>query len=191
MAEAKWQWIPGYEGHYEASTTGQIRSVLRVVPHARMGTKTIPTRILRPATNNKGHLMVGLNLNTKRRPYLLHRLVAFAFLGPPPSVLHSYVCHRDGDPKNNCIENLYWGTPSQNNYDRVRHGKHPHASKTRCPRNHLLVVPNLKPSDLKDGRRGCLACARTQSYTRNHPDIDFLTLSNQHYAKIMAFEEEK
>jgi hypothetical protein len=56
-----------------------------------------------------------------RRPYLIHRLVIEAFVGPKPP--GKGACHKDGNPLNNCVDNLYWGTQTENMMDCARHGK--------------------------------------------------------------------
>jgi len=65
-----------------------------------------------------GHLLTRLGAGKNVQ---VHRLVAEAFLGPPPDGMECR--HLDGNPKNNHITNLAWGTRSENNRDRCRHGK--------------------------------------------------------------------
>lgn len=55
-------------------------------------------------------------VKTKR----VHKLIAEAFIPNPNN--YSFVCHKDGNPENNKAENLYWGTPKQNQQDRYKHG---------------------------------------------------------------------
>ncbi|QOH59937.1 hypothetical protein C6Y44_27920 (plasmid) [Rhodococcus rhodochrous] len=178
-------WVPvkGYEGHYEVSTHGRVKSLTRTLPHAHSGTKTYPETILSPAVAKKGHLQVGLNLDGKRRTVLVHHLVAEAFLGERPEGLQ--VRHLDGNPANNHVTNLLWGTGGENNRDAVRHGTHYAASKTECPRGHLLVPPNLVPSLLKKGRRDCLACSRARPKVRSNPDLDLQTVADDYYRDLI------
>lgn len=63
---------------------------------------------------NQGYYQTEIRLNSIRRTVLVHRLVAAAFLGPPPSIGHSMVNHKDLDKGNNSMENLEWTTPSEN-----------------------------------------------------------------------------
>jgi hypothetical protein len=98
---------------------------------------------------------------TGPRPQSVARceLVLTAFVGSRPSGLEG--CHRNGDPTDNRLENLRWDTRTANIFDAVAHGTHPFASRTQCPRGHLLVEPNLVRSILPN--RGCLACNRARA----------------------------
>lgn len=94
--------------------------------------------------------------------------------------------HLNGNPYDNRLENLAWGTPSENMLDKVRHGTHHNAIKTHCPRQHQLIEPNLVLSHLRQGKRRCLACDRTHRHIKRHPELDFQTVADGHYQKIMA-----
>jgi len=67
-----------------------------------------------------GRMLVNLNKDGKDKTYAVHRLVLFAFVGPPPSGLEG--CHYDGNHKNNQLGNLRWDTPKANEADKKRHG---------------------------------------------------------------------
>ena len=116
MAEI-WKDIPGYEGRYQASTEGRIRSVdrrVRVVAHGTEATRLVRGRILRPGQYEKsGHVSVVLGHGAKGSP--VHQLVALAFLGPAPAGCE--VCHNDGNPKNNKLDNLRYDTRTENILD--------------------------------------------------------------------------
>lgn len=71
-----------------------------------------------------------------------------------------YVRHLDGDPGNNSLTNLAYGTPSQNLLDSVAHGTHPHASKTHCRSGHPYDATNTR-IDAK-GKRVCRTCRNAQ-----------------------------
>ena len=117
----EWRAIPGYEGLYEASSMGRVRSLDKVVPHLRYGAYTIRGKTLKLSTLNKyGHLRVGIYSEGRQRVRLVHHLVLETFVGPRPE---GACCrHLDGDPGNNRPENLKWGTMQENSDDRVRHG---------------------------------------------------------------------
>jgi hypothetical protein len=95
----------------------------------------------------------------KRRLTVVHILMLETFIGPRPNGM--WGCHRDDDPVNNCLENLYWGTPSENVFDKVRNGNHPDANKTHCPQGHEYTKANtyIKP---RTGHRECRICHRDQ-----------------------------
>lgn len=109
-----WKDIPGYEGRYQASSLGRIRSLPN---KTRKG-----VRVLRPSSDRQGYLVVGLHKGGVQRHGKVHLLVASAFHGERPVGL---VCrHLDGVNTNNAPENLAWGTLEDNNQDTARHGSH-------------------------------------------------------------------
>jgi hypothetical protein len=119
--EELWLPVPGFD-HYEVSNQGRVRS------HRRGG-----GRILRPGPSNYGHLSVVLGRGNTR---MVHQLVLFAFVGPRPPGHDAR--HIDGDPANNRLENLCWGTRSENIRDAVRHGTWVSAARKaggRSPKN--------------------------------------------------------
>lgn len=117
-----WKDIPGYEGRYQASTEGRIRSVdhrVRLVAHGKETTRLVKGRVLRPGRSCKsGHVSVVLGHGAAGSP--VHKLIARTFLGPVPDGCE--VCHNDGDPRNNTVENLRYDTRSENIKDVVRQG---------------------------------------------------------------------
>lgn len=186
------RWLPvvGYEGHYEVSDLGRVRSLERVVPHARHGQYKLPARLLTPTLHNYPaalHVSVSLTLATVKRTHLVHVLVAAAFLGPRPAGLD--VLHGPGGQADNRAINLSYGTPSQNGLDQRRDGTSHQVNKTHCPRRHLLNAPNLVPSQLKKGKRSCLACARGRTSVSNGKrdgiTRDFPTEADSYYFTIM------
>lgn len=122
--EEIWKDIPGYEGLYQASTEGQIRSLDRRVPGICHFTgkpfyRTVRGRILRPGKYCKaGHLSVVLGHGTAGKP--VHQLIMLTFIGPPPEGME--VLHRNGDPTDNRLANLHYGTRTENILDVYRQG---------------------------------------------------------------------
>lgn len=78
-------------------------------------------RILRPRLEKNGYYRLGLFTNGKVKRESVHRLVAEAFLGEPPSPLHE-VAHNDGVRHNNHVSNLRWATRKENHADKKLHG---------------------------------------------------------------------
>jgi predicted XRE-type DNA-binding protein len=119
-----WKEIPGYEGHYEVSDHGRVRSLERKVWKKVNGWGLHPVRgkVLRPTKQASGYSYLRLSKDGRVRRFAVHRLVLMAFVGPCPE--DHEACHRDGDPTNDSLQNLYWGTHSQNVKDAVRHGTH-------------------------------------------------------------------
>lgn len=117
--------IPGFVGIYQASRSGQIRSLTRVVPHTygwkySAKTRTIHGQMLtRPSIGKDGYLRANLYANSKRRCFLWHRVIALAFLGPPRGDKIE-VNHKDGNRVNNSIDNLEYVTRSENAFHAFR-----------------------------------------------------------------------
>ncbi len=118
-----WKPVVGFEGSYEVSNYGRVRSIPHYVngvnPYTRKPFKRlIKGQILKPAPNNSGHMTVVLKHGTPS--HQVHRLVMAAFIGPCPSGLE--VLHTDGDPQNNNLLNLRYGTRTENILDVYRIG---------------------------------------------------------------------
>lgn len=107
-----WKSIPGYEGYYEASNHGRIRSVERYVEHNYGGLAKKKSRILKPDSTTGGYYSIRLHKENRSYKTQLGRLVLMAFTGKRPRKLECN--HVDGDKHNNCIENLEWVTRSEN-----------------------------------------------------------------------------
>ena len=117
----EWRPVMDWEGFYEVSNSGEVRSLKRFIKHGRgkNAFRLIKERILKPVLSN-GHLVVGLCKDRKSRNYGVHVLVLTAFKGSRPPGLEGR--HLDGDATNNKIKNLAWGTHLQNMQDKILHG---------------------------------------------------------------------
>ena len=112
-----WKAIAGYEGYYEVSDTGCVRSVNRTI-HARNGcVRRLRGRSMSlthtKAKDGNGYMVVNLRRDGTSKVSLVHILVATAFI-PNPNKL-PMVNHIDGDKTNNSVSNLEWSTYSDNN----------------------------------------------------------------------------
>lgn len=120
MTEERWLPVPGYEGSYEVSDMGRVRSLDRswqqVSRHGTLHTHSMRGRMLRPGPMPGGHLSVALG---KGNSHCVHELVLLAFLGPPPPKTEAR--HLDGDETNNRFVNLVWDTRGNNNRDKKWH----------------------------------------------------------------------
>ena len=119
MAE-RWLPIPGHEGAYEVSNFGRVRSLARAVERGGHSLR-VAARILRPGVWASGHPVVTLWRGGKGRTWGVHQLVARAHLGAPADDSLE-VCHSDGNPSNNHVENLRWDSHAANMVDAVEHG---------------------------------------------------------------------
>ena len=157
----EWRPVLGFEGHYEVSSDGRVRSLARVILKSNGATQTIPERTLLAGCRDKNGYPT-INLGRKRTR--VHVVVLEAFVGPRPPGAHG--CHRDDDKENNTVANLYWGSRSDNMIDLVRNGNHHHANKTTCPGGHIYDEQN---TIRYRGRRYCRECKRGRSVRSGKP----------------------
>lgn len=184
----QWRAITGYEGAYEVNTLSCVRSLDRIIGGRWPGsTRRWSGRILTATINPNGYPQVQLCRLGHRVNALPHVLMLRAFVGPPPPGTEAR--HLDGNPMNGALENLAWGTKSENARDQVRHGTHRCTALIADHRGHLLVLPNLTQRSIKRGHRQCLACARTRECWRKAVKagrtFNFTTEANRKYELIM------
>lgn len=150
----EWRAVPGFEGLYEVSDLGRVRSLDRVVicsgpAKGRYASKK-PGRVLRPGPTGSGHLSVSLGRYAGSR--LVHHLVAEAFIGsrPPGKELR----HLNGHANDNRLLNLAYGTRSQNIRDKKWH---PHR-----PSGFVLRLPEIRAikKGLREGEKGSVLSKR-------------------------------
>lgn len=117
----RWRKIPGFNSHYEVSDAGRVRSVNRTLQAvSRWGTwyeRQVKGILLRPGRAKSGHLTVVLG--REFGSHTVHALVMLAFRGPTPAGLE--IRHLNGNPADNRLMNLAFGTRSRNNQDKKWH----------------------------------------------------------------------
>ena len=126
------RWLPmaGYEGIYDVSDEGRVRSCDRHVSYVRRGgvrydwvrSGRILSGCIVPSGGQTIYRAYGLSRDGKLKIWLGHRLVLLTFVGPPPSGYEA--CHEDGDGLNNRLSNLRWDTHKANFQDAVQHGSY-------------------------------------------------------------------
>lgn len=151
----EWRSVVGYEGFYEVSDFGRVRSVDRLVRNGRSGKRLRLGQEMRPYEVDEGHLRLCLRRDGRTRNRFVHHLVLEAFVGPCPDGLEA--CHGNGVPSDNRLSNLRWDTRSSNALDRVDHGRDNHRSRTSCPDGHEYTPENTL---MDRGRRRCRECNR-------------------------------
>lgn len=109
----EWKNVIGYEGLYEVSNTGQVRSLDRYVKYSNGRIHLHKGKVLSPVKDKYGYLAVCLCCNEKQKRIKIHRLVAQAFLPNPDNL--PQVNHKDEDKLNNSVDNLEWCTAKYNN----------------------------------------------------------------------------
>lgn len=163
----RWVPVPGYEGAYQVSDAGQVRSVDRYITNPFPGRKTrtqlIKGRLLKPGIAKAGRYpYVNLSNDTgDRRTFHVHRLVLLAFVGPMPTGMQTR--HLNGNATDNRLDNLAYGTPTENGADRKLHGTS--GRKAQCLRGHPLSGPNVR-KDPNTGRHFCKSCQRIRYHQK-------------------------
>lgn len=115
MEEEIWKDVEGFNGRYQISNIGRVKSILKT-----------RTKIRVPRIHSTGYFCLNLTLNYKWKSIVIHRLVAQAFIPNPEN--KPQVNHIDGNKLNNCVSNLEWVTRLEN----VRHSWDTGLSKPSC-----------------------------------------------------------
>ena len=112
MEKENWKPIKDFEGYYEISSFGRVKSLNRVIETSDGINKKIKERILKSSENSNGYLIVTLKKNNKRKQFKVHRLVAEAFIPNPES--KPYIDHINTIRTDNRVSNLRWVTQKEN-----------------------------------------------------------------------------
>lgn len=151
-----WLPIPWSQGRYEVSDLGRVRSTPLVRHSTGLPLKAkedpggYPCLEIRPRPREVHHVRV-------------HRLVLEAFVGPRPE---GHVArHLNGNPGDNRLANLCWGTELENADDKRRHGTHNNTRKAHCKRGHEFTEENTFRD--RKGRRECRACRKAYFAARD------------------------
>ena len=123
-----WKDIEKYEGYYQVSNLGKVKSLQRIVVDKK-STRTFKSRVLKPSPDTHGYLQVRPSKKGKVKTFRVHQLVARAFIPNPHN--KPEINHDDGNKINNCVSNLEWQTSRENSI---------HASQTG-----LLNITHNKP----------------------------------------------
>jgi hypothetical protein len=130
--EEIWKDIQGYEGYYQVSNLGRVKSLDRIIYQNKNNviySRTIKGRLLKFNNDKQGYQLVHLDKEGKRLCKKVHRLVAEAFIKNKNNKV--YVNHIDGNKKNNNITNLEWVTATENNL-------HAYKTKLSKPKSNML-----------------------------------------------------
>lgn len=106
-----WKDIKGYDGYYQISNLGRVKSLERIICINNTNRK-LKDKILTPRYDKKGYLGVALNKNAIARYFKIHRLVANNFINNADN--KKQINHKDGNKQNNKVENLEWVTNIEN-----------------------------------------------------------------------------
>lgn len=163
----EWRPVVGYEGAYEVSDLGRVRSLDRPAltptgfPYVQRGRVLKRTRVRAGESRFKVNLSVP-GIPPKKR--LISTLVAAAFLGPRPDGF--FVCHNNGKADDDRLVNLRYDTPTGNSADTIPHGTRLHLNDTGCLHGHPWNRRNTYIA--RDGSRVCRTCHRDWARRRRH-----------------------
>lgn len=165
----RWLPVPGYEGLYEVSDQGRVRSLDRIVVMKNGRRRPTPGKILKPEfRRNTGYHGVALSKDGISRTHYVHRLVLMAFRGLPGPGQEG--CHGNDIRTDNRLENLRWDTHHANVHDCIDRGRHReighyNRDKTECDRGHPFNEANTK---IRPEGRACRECERMMERARYH-----------------------
>jgi hypothetical protein len=155
ISTERWRPIPCYEGFYEVSDRGLIRSVERFVRSGHGHQRRVSARILKQA-QDRGYMLVALCRDGHQKTKRVHHAVLETFVGPRPDGMEG--CHNDGDASNNRLVNLRWDTSSANTFDAIRHGTHLKTRRVWCNYGHELIESNIYRPPSQPTKRLCRQC---------------------------------
>lgn len=117
-----WKDVKGYEGLYQVSSLGRIKSLERKVRNTKNSFRVVEEKILKTLLINSGYLTVPLSNKQIVKRRTVHQLVAESFLDHKPNGLNMVVNHKNFDKKDNRISNLEVITVRENNVNYKRKG---------------------------------------------------------------------
>lgn len=127
-----WKAIAGYLGYYEVSNCGRIRRLPTVIKYKSNSMRNYPGKIMKQECTVEGYLRVVLCRENIKTRFMVHRMVAEAFIPNPQN--KPYVNHKNGDKSDNRVENLEWCTQEENErHSIVKLGKTMVGKTYPCP----------------------------------------------------------
>lgn len=137
----EWRPVVGYEGYYEVSDQGRVRSLGRRV-NAPQGWRMIEGRVLKLSKAVNGYVRFAACVDGASSHRLVHRAVLEAFVGPCPAGMQS--CHNNGQRDDNRVENLRWDTLANNTADIERHGRRQRGERHHSARLTDEIVRDIR-----------------------------------------------
>jgi hypothetical protein len=160
MSMEQWKDIAGFEGRYQVSDLGRVKSLAHpqryVLRNGQEHYRMTREKIIAQQNNNSGYPLVHLHLDNKRTAVTVHTLVAEAFVEPLEG---ETVNHIDGVKTNNAASNLEWATYTENHNHAVETGLNKQAHRVVDPRTGQVYASRSKAAKVagKAARRWGLA----------------------------------
>lgn len=163
----EWRNIKGFEGLYQVSSTGRVKSLNRVVIGRDGRTYHYRERYIKQQKRKDGYFAVQIFKNSNHYTKRIHRLVAETFLECPGDKFE--VNHKDGNKENNSVENLEWVTRAGNIRHAISHGLMQHiplvaieAKKKKIIRSDGVVFGSMTEAARESGANVSNVCAVCQ-----------------------------
>lgn len=187
LTDEEWRPISWTDGTYWVSNWSRVWTIPKKVRGRSNCLRQLKGRVLKPTTDKKNHLYVGIRKDGKDLYRYVHRLALSAFQGDRPYPEWE-ACHRDDNPENNHISNLYWGSRSDNAIDMMDNKRHPATAVDYCKHHHRRGYPNLPRRHIGTRNRACLACERARGYLMPQKPYSteyFEKVADKYYEDIM------
>ena len=167
--EEKWKDIIGYEGFYQVSNLGNVKSLFRIIQTGN-NKRSVKEKILKSNINRYGYVMVTISKFGKLYTHSVHRLVALAFISNPLN--KPQINHINGIKTDNYLDNLEWNTVSENNQHSFDNGlkiavKGTQHYNSRFDKKSIIDIRNSNLSENKLASIYCVNRATIGKIKRN------------------------
>ena len=152
----EWRDIPGYEWYYMVSNFGRIKSIPRFIDD-KWWIRAIPMKILKSFNNWKSYQILTLNKHWEHHTFKIHRLVASAFLWLDIYNKYICVCHKDDNPSNNKLSNLFLWTHKDNVQDMKSKWRWNYLYWLAHHKSHQVLQYNIDWNFIKEWGSICIA----------------------------------
>lgn len=168
----EWRAVPGYEGRYEVSNMGQVRSLTHETVDTCGRRREFPGKVLAATPTAGPYPMINLRKGPSSRAVRVHELVLLAFVGPRPEGL-PHIRHLNDIPTDNRLENLAYGTAFENMHDWLDLRGHHNSRKTHCKNGHEFTLENtVLGRGRRPNTRTCLTCLDAMFARRTYKVCD-------------------
>lgn len=166
----QWRAVVGWEGYYEVSSQGRVRSVDRWITYSTGAVRLYKGVLRKPQPDKDGYLCCCLCKAGTSRTTWVHVLVATAFIGPKPATPGRWeACHNNGVRTDNRPDNLRWDTSKGNSADMVEHGTVMYGEghgRARLTEEAVLEIYHRKVSIREAAKKYGVACSTVTSIRR-------------------------